>query len=53
MKKFMEIVKLQKNIEDIKKLNHMNNSTTKYRNSTTVNNQTIKERNDYYIGRRT
>ena len=52
MKKFMEIVKLQKNIEDSKKLNQLNSISSKYRN-TSLNNNSFGERNDYYIGRRT
>ena len=52
MKKFMEIVKLQKSIEDSKKFNNQISSSTKYRNTITNNNSTM-ERNDFYIGRKT
>lgn len=52
MKKFMEIVKLQKNIEDNKKINQLNSASSKFRN-TTINNNSYPERNEAYIGRRT
>ena len=53
MKKFMEIVKLQKNIEDNKKINQINTSS-KFRNTATINNNSsARERNDFFIGRKT
>jgi hypothetical protein len=48
MKKFMEIIKLQKDIEDSKKINQMNNSSKNRR--ITLNNKINREANDFYVG---
>jgi len=49
LKKFMEIIKLQKDIEDNKKINQMNNSNKNRR--ITLNNKINREANDFYIGK--
>jgi hypothetical protein len=48
IKKFMEIIKLQKDIEDSKKINQMNNSSKNRR--ITLNNKINREANDFYVG---
>ena len=48
MKKFMEIIKLQKDIEDNKKIHQMSNSNKNRR--ITLNNKINREANDFYIG---
>ena len=48
MKKFMEIIRLQKDIEESKKINKMNNSNKNRR--IILNNRINREVNDFYVG---
>ena len=47
MKKFIEIIKLQKNIEDNKKVNQINSIKNR---RITLNNKINRETNDFYVG---